>query len=303
MQVVSPYTRQIVRPKQKVQEPEVKIFQPAQTPNVFDIGHLFTKMTELDNQIESVHILKEQIKQDHISNQKKFEQEHQARLEQFDENIRKEVRDLVSSIQKGDPGKDAVVDEEALVQKVLSKVKIPKPKDGAPGLDAVVNEKKIAKMVTELINVSGAIKAPEVNHDLVADKVLELFHTGKKKLSTKHIGDFTEGMEQTLRPIRSLAAGFRGGGDTVAAGIGVTITNSNGVKTISASASGNVVDNEVVAGSGTTFTLAATPIAGSVKVYALGQRLKLTTDYSISSATITTVGSWSAGDIVADYRV
>lgn len=68
------------------------------------------------------------------------------------------------------------------------------------------------------------------------------------------------------------------------------------------SSGGTPVDNEVVSGSGTTFTLVGTPVAGSVKVYALGQRIALTTDYSISGSVITTVSSWSAGDIVADYR-
>ena len=62
------------------------------------------------------------------------------------------------------------------------------------------------------------------------------------------------------------------------------------------------VDNEVVSGSATTFTLANTPVAGTVKVYAIGQRLTLTTDYSIVGAVITTVSSWSAGQILADYE-
>lgn len=62
------------------------------------------------------------------------------------------------------------------------------------------------------------------------------------------------------------------------------------------------VNNETVSGSGTSFTLANTPTAGSVDVYALGQHSVPTTDYSISGAVITTVSSWSAGDIVANYR-
>lgn len=61
------------------------------------------------------------------------------------------------------------------------------------------------------------------------------------------------------------------------------------------------VYNEVVAGSGTTFTLAYTPIAGTVRVYARGQRLTLTTNYTISGAIITTVDTWAAGDITSDY--
>lgn len=66
----------------------------------------------------------------------------------------------------------------------------------------------------------------------------------------------------------------------------------------------NFVDNEIVSGSGTTFTLANTPIVGSQHVYANGQRLTpgVGNDYTISGAVITTVGSYSAGSVLADYR-
>lgn len=85
---------------------------------------------------------------------------------------------------------------------------------------------------------------------------------------------------------------------------GITATYSgNGRITLSAVSGGaTFVENEVISGSGTGFTLAGTPIAGSVKIYALGQRLVLTTDYSISGTAVTTVSSWSAGDLIADYR-
>lgn len=63
------------------------------------------------------------------------------------------------------------------------------------------------------------------------------------------------------------------------------------------------VYNEVASGSATTFTLAHTPTSSAVlRVYANGQRLTPTTDYSLSSATITTVNSWSANAITADYE-
>jgi hypothetical protein len=86
----------------------------------------------------------------------------------------------------------------------------------------------------------------------------------------------------------------------------------------------NFVNNEIVAGSGTTFTFANTPVTGSQQVYGKGQRLYPTTDYSFAGVTggspiglllsltyaanvgstnqITTVNTWSAGDILADYR-
>ena len=62
------------------------------------------------------------------------------------------------------------------------------------------------------------------------------------------------------------------------------------------------VVNEVVSGSGTSWTLANTPIVGTVALYANGQRLTPTVDYSITGAVITTVDSWSAGTILADYQ-
>lgn len=62
-------------------------------------------------------------------------------------------------------------------------------------------------------------------------------------------------------------------------------------------------NNEVVAGSGTSWTLAATPTAGSVILFGNGQFLTPGgVDYTISSAAITTVNSFSAGTIVANYR-
>lgn len=67
------------------------------------------------------------------------------------------------------------------------------------------------------------------------------------------------------------------------------------------------VDSEVPAGavnsSNVTFTLANTPIAGSVKLYQNGIRLKLTADYTISGLTITFVTAPTTGDLLlADYR-
>lgn len=65
------------------------------------------------------------------------------------------------------------------------------------------------------------------------------------------------------------------------------------------------VDNEVVSGSGTTFTLANTPISGSQHIHGNGQRLTpgAGNDYTISGATITILnGSYSAGAVLADYR-
>ncbi len=69
-----------------------------------------------------------------------------------------------------------------------------------------------------------------------------------------------------------------------------------------AGGSSNSVYNESVSGSGTSWTLAHTPDSGTLRVYVNGQRLIPTTDYSLSGATITTVLSWDAGTLLADYQ-
>lgn len=82
---------------------------------------------------------------------------------------------------------------------------------------------------------------------------------------------------------------------------GATVTRSpDGVVTV-AVGGGTAVYDEVVAGATNTFTLANTPTAGTVRVYANGQRLLPTTDYTISGAIITTVLAWSAGQVSSDY--
>lgn len=77
-----------------------------------------------------------------------------------------------------------------------------------------------------------------------------------------------------------------------------------GALLVSGGGSSNVfVYNEVVAGSGTSWTLASAPVTGLQAIYANGQKiLPLGVDYTISGANITTVLSWSAGSISADYQ-
>ena len=70
----------------------------------------------------------------------------------------------------------------------------------------------------------------------------------------------------------------------------------------SSGSSHNFAISEVVGGSGTSWTLAHTPIAGTVALFANGQRLAPTTDYTISGTGITTVLSWTTGTILADYQ-
>lgn len=73
---------------------------------------------------------------------------------------------------------------------------------------------------------------------------------------------------------------------------------------VSSNGGGNTfVYNETVSGSGTSWTLANTPIAGTA-LYANGQRLMpgIGNDYTISGTSITTALSWASGTVLADYQ-
>lgn len=67
---------------------------------------------------------------------------------------------------------------------------------------------------------------------------------------------------------------------------------------------GSPIYNEVVEGSGTSWTLDFTPIVGSVTLYGAGIRLTpgAGNDYTISAGGITTTNSYPAGALIADYK-
>lgn len=226
---------------------------------------------------------------------------------------------------KGDPGSPAEVPEinyDYIISEVLDNM--PVPKDGeSPDVNEVVSrvlaampapkvakvdEGKIIDKVLRLIPKTAAIEVPKIDIEELTTAVLELIKKDKR-LTPEHIN----GLQGQIDSYRSQLAGkrygketwARGGGDTVAAGTNVTIvTNANGVKVISAGGSSPTtipVYNEVLAGAGTSWTLAHTPSTNSVELFANGQRLTPTVDFSISGTTITTVNSWVAGTVVADY--
>lgn len=68
------------------------------------------------------------------------------------------------------------------------------------------------------------------------------------------------------------------------------------------SSSSTSVYGEVVAGSGTAWTLAHTPDTNTLRLFANGQRLMAGTDYTLAGTAITTVLSWDAGTLLADYN-
>lgn len=260
-------------------------------PSIFDMAKSFRQVNELVKQLEDIKNEHNSSIEAHKANlaayNAEFEQIVAAKIAEIDVVLQK-----ILEIQKGEPGKDAEpVDIDAVIQSILSQIKIPIPKDGKPGRDAVVDEESIVKKVIKKIPKPEPVKAPKIDHDAIVEKIFQLLDTGKKKLSTKHIGDFNTGLEQTIAPIRSLAAGFRGGGDVVKAGSNITITtDADGKKVIASTSSSITVYTEtpsgLINGSNTTYTTAHT--ITNVYSFAInGQFLHPTTDYTFSGTTIT----------------
>lgn len=70
----------------------------------------------------------------------------------------------------------------------------------------------------------------------------------------------------------------------------------------SSTSSSTQVYSEAVAGSGTSWTLAHTPDAGTLRLYANGIRLTVTVDYTQVGTAITTLTSYVSGTLLADYQ-
>lgn len=62
------------------------------------------------------------------------------------------------------------------------------------------------------------------------------------------------------------------------------------------------VYNEVLSGSGTSWSFATAPLTGLYAIFANGQRLTPTVDFTISSGNVTTTDSWAAGTLLADSQ-
>ena len=103
------------------------------------------------------------------------------------------------------------------------------------------------------------------------------------------------GASESTRGIRTLPD--EGGGLTAAEDVWVTENALLGTPVENETPTGNID------GANKTFTLANTPIAGSVKLYRSGLKLKQDSDFTVSGATITMNDSMEIGEnLLCDYR-
>lgn len=207
---------------------------------------------------------------------------------------------------QGPAGKDANI--QSVITAVLRKIPVPKDgkdgKDGRDGKDAEVDIDQIVSLVQASIPPLVIDRAAIVAE--VEKGVLERLAKEKpRKFKVKDIEDLNPALESMLR---RYGAYIHGGGDTVAAGSGVTIVvNSDGTKVISATGSGTQVATQVVtgvqAGSDVTIALSQlTNFATYVAPVILVMRNQIPQTLGVTyteTATEVTVLNADAGEIFA----
>lgn len=213
--------------------------------------------------IDELQTLKEEWATAHEQNIK----EHSLKMEELNVKIQEAQTELerAKKIQKGDPGAPgeapikgvhyfdgepgAPADETAIEKRVLASVlpKIPKVKDGVTPKKGV--DYHTESDIKDIVRRSTAVvlsnirqpkdgETPVIDHAKIAEDVVKKI-IEEKLLKPEHI----HGLTSEIASYRNQLAGkvygrdtqVRGGGDTIAAGTNVTISNVNGVKTISAS--------------------------------------------------------------------
>ena len=175
--------------------------------------------------------------------------------------VKAEVQQIANDIKdskQGPAGKDANVNE--IVQKVLAR--IPRVDENAilarvPKVDEEsIIRKTLARVPTQKPDLKVIQETVTTDPMSVIDKILSL-PSDKFKLKSSQI----DGLEQTLNAFKSQIGNrgyLHGGGDTVVAGSGISLTsNANGTKTISATGgSGTVTSVSVVSANGLAGTVA-----------------------------------------------
>ncbi len=153
------------------------------------------------------------------------------------------------------------------------------------------------------IDVLMAYESPKIEAGEIRD-LLEVLK-GEERLDASAIKNLPEATKTVVEGMnKALALYMLIDMDLAGIQIGQSI-KWDGVRWIPytpAGGGGTAVYNEVVAGSNNTWTLAFTPNSGTLRVYANGQRLLPTTDYTLVGATITTVLAWASGTLTADYE-
>lgn len=187
-------------------------------------------------------------------------------------------------------------------------------RDGANGLDG--RDGRDGTNGQDGINGKDGIGGKDGSPD-TGEKIVEKINKGVAIIKKERVEGLQQAIDNSAAAAVGMAAttsffnGKRAKNLSIVAGNNITVAATQVDDTVyltvtsTASGSASFVNNEVASGSGTAFTLASTPVAGSEHIFANGQRLTVGAgnDYTISGKTITTASSWSAGALLADYQI
>lgn len=152
----------------------------------------------------------------------------------------------------------------------------------------------------------------EITEGMIDEMVRAVLIKFKKEYDPKFKKEIQDAIKEAIKDIQPNTTIIQSGLDsgapfemTLKQGTGISIRrDASGAYVISSTggSGGTSAINEVVAGAGTSWTLAQTPlIDANVAVYGGGSRLTPTADFTISGTTITTTNSYDAGQVLADY--
>lgn len=323
--------------KQDAMKPDVSREMASIYSTLNDVRDVKDKMVEeFDKKIEQTDKLSEKVNlivdraNENVDQSEQLVEKANASIEEVNQKVDNTVKKVVSFVEdtqlivKDLTEKAAAVtenikarsagDEKTLIEKTLQHLPEYFAENIMPGimskipnesallkkfLSEVPKSKKELKVIQEMI---------ETDPTSVIDKILALpeQERSKLKLKTSNI----DGLDQTISAFRNqIATGkgyLHGGGDTVVAGTGITITpNPNGTKTISSTADLSVTLADVSANSTTTplstYTMtSAIPVTFKTSVGAQLLKMEETSGIvRVGSGTPTFSNTGSPGGIVA----
>lgn len=174
----------------------------------------------------------------------------------------------------------------------------------------IIDLDAIAALAATKVKVKKAKAAVVPTKEDIASHVIDTIKAGKL-ISLEHVAGWKEGLEQTLSPIRRLAEGFRGGGDTVVAGPGIVITNTvGGNKQITAPGTGSSVYTQKLlptqAGSSITLDLSLLDhtLGRVLGIYKNGQLLDPADPsfgWSVTGSTATVLSAFDTDVFLVNY--
>lgn len=197
----------------------------------------------------------------------KIHQDFLAKTKELDDMVNKRVGpkgDKGDSIRgpQGLPGKDGkTISIESVVREVMNL--IPIPKDGMDGITPIKGVHYFTEK--DIKDITNSIKSElsSTKEEITPESILSLFTNHPKG---KQLSDFVDGFEQTIHSrFHQLARGYlHGGGDTLVAGSGITLTsNPSGTKTITSTGGGQLFENPLsgaVDGTNGIYTFTHNPV-------------------------------------------